>query len=533
MGRSSWGSRFALAWLLLAGSVVATAQPEPFRLDYSVDIGSDLDLADPLTPANNTADAGDVYLEPDGPFGGLIKDDTGFPLEGFPLAGDVMGFETGTFAQQPVSPAPVAVPTFTVGGAAASDVPVTPSLVRLNYNNAFDLDASDQLQYAVPHYREEDGQLVPGFTRPLILDFDRERQAQVGITFEPQALLLSFDDDSAPGWYLTADSVPTTSPPHHGDAVRRDEVVGSSGDLLGGYGTPGGVRDEAALGLGANPPTFQQQASRFDDDVDALDTQRHPLHYFSVDHEANYSGYLGGPFASDPGSIYVTDLATPGPNQLKVLDDELNFGVPMDTDIDAFEFASVSLETFFELFEYDPFPAGDVAGDILIGLFSVDQNDPDNDERGGPGVGVNDLHGDESGGLMPGVVYASDLVASFTGSRPVPVARYEGEDVDALTVLAESLGKVICGDYNGSGQVEQGDLDLVLQNWGTGTFTGDPAALPGGAFDGTVDQNELDKVLQNWGATSAPSLDAALVPEPGMFGVLALCGLATRRRRTA
>ncbi len=92
---------------------------------------------------------------------------------------------------------------------------------------------------------------------------------------------------------------------------------------------------------------------------------------------------------------------------------------------------------------------------------------------------------------------------------------------------------VITGDYDVSGQVEQGDLDIVLQNWGTGTFTGDEAALVGGGpFDGTVDQNELDGVLQNWGSTSAPSFDGSAVPEPAaacaLFG---LGGLAMSRRR--
>ncbi len=88
----------------------------------------------------------------------------------------------------------------------------------------------------------------------------------------------------------------------------------------------------------------------------------------------------------------------------------------------------------------------------------------------------------------------------------------------------------ITGDYNGNGQVEQGDLDLVLQNWGTGTFGGDAAALDGGGpFDGNVDQNELDGVLQNWGASSAPRFDGASLPEPGSVALLGFVGLGRRR----
>ncbi len=88
----------------------------------------------------------------------------------------------------------------------------------------------------------------------------------------------------------------------------------------------------------------------------------------------------------------------------------------------------------------------------------------------------------------------------------------------------------LVGDYNGNGQVEQGDLDLVLQNWGTGTFAGDETALVGGGpFDGAVDQNELDGVLQNWGASSAPSWPSAAVPEPAA-GATALLAISCHRR---
>ncbi len=82
------------------------------------------------------------------------------------------------------------------------------------------------------------------------------------------------------------------------------------------------------------------------------------------------------------------------------------------------------------------------------------------------------------------------------------------------------------GDYSGNGQVEQGDLDLVLQNWGGAR--GDWANADGFATP-TVDQEELDAVLQNWGGTAAPRLDRTPLPEPAFAG--ALLSLAAWRRR--
>jgi hypothetical protein len=74
------------------------------------------------------------------------------------------------------------------------------------------------------------------------------------------------------------------------------------------------------------------------------------------------------------------------------------------------------------------------------------------------------------------------------------------------------------GDYDLSGTVDQGDLDLVLLNWGQDAG---PAPLgwihdlPGGA----IDQNELDDVLLNWGqAIMGPGGQS--VPEASAWMVL-------------
>ncbi len=89
------------------------------------------------------------------------------------------------------------------------------------------------------------------------------------------------------------------------------------------------------------------------------------------------------------------------------------------------------------------------------------------------------------------------------------------------------------GDFNGSGQVEQGDLDLVLQNWGEDT---DATGIPSGwTHDndqlGQIEQTELDRVLQNWGGTNAPDFQEFIVPEPGTVWVAGLVLLVRARRR--
>lgn len=88
---------------------------------------------------------------------------------------------------------------------------------------------------------------------------------------------------------------------------------------------------------------------------------------------------------------------------------------------------------------------------------------------------------------------------------------------DFHLVVGEPL--LIAGDYDASGQVDQGDLDVLLLNWGASerpaTWVHDT-----GSYDGRVDQNELDRVLLRWGATdgvpalSSPLSAAGSIPEP-------------------
>ncbi|MEM8782330.1 MAG: hypothetical protein AAGE65_05670 [Planctomycetota bacterium] len=100
----------------------------------------------------------------------------------------------------------------------------------------------------------------------------------------------------------------------------------------------------------------------------------------------------------------------------------------------------------------------------------------------------------------------------------------------ANVAIIEALVSGIVGDYDDSGQVEQGDLNLVLNNWGAAAPfdpNGDPFETP------NVDQEELNRVLNNWGSTTAPSFEGAAVPEPAMAAALVAAGLTLRRRRSA
>ena len=96
----------------------------------------------------------------------------------------------------------------------------------------------------------------------------------------------------------------------------------------------------------------------------------------------------------------------------------------------------------------------------------------------------------------------------------------------AFTAIVEGLN----GDYNDSGSVEQGDLDLVLNNWG-GPRTAGFVANADGFATGNVDQEELDRVLNNWGSSNAPAFNDVSVPEPASaFALLGGLALVARRR---
>ncbi|MEM7625302.1 MAG: hypothetical protein AAF333_06715 [Planctomycetota bacterium] len=71
----------------------------------------------------------------------------------------------------------------------------------------------------------------------------------------------------------------------------------------------------------------------------------------------------------------------------------------------------------------------------------------------------------------------------------------DDEGIPELTLLSSALEKIpnastLAGDLDGSGYVDQSDLDIVLLYWGN--------SAPGN-FNGAIGQGELDSVLLNWG----------------------------------
>ncbi|MEM1097182.1 MAG: hypothetical protein AAGH92_00195 [Planctomycetota bacterium] len=87
----------------------------------------------------------------------------------------------------------------------------------------------------------------------------------------------------------------------------------------------------------------------------------------------------------------------------------------------------------------------------------------------------------------------------------------------------------LAGDFDADGAVAQGDLNLVLNNWGQATA---PGWIALAQLEGTVDQAELNAVLNNWGASqTTPGLGVSQVPEPGVVAWgLACVGMFYRGR---
>lgn len=327
----------------------ACEAPDPaYVLEFSLDIGSDVELSDPNADGDEGFDPGDVYARPSRPV--------------FPPGRDGFKDDAAIFGCDPLPDPP----------AFATPYGPLPGGSVLDYGIYFDLDAHDQIDVDLVGT----GMLSPDEPLPLPIP-----HFPSGCIHTPEHLIISFDDDLPEGWplgFVPSASPSLSGPIPYGATLQADELVGL--EVLPGVLLPPlplvsvyAAASETMVhpSLAPNPdPLFED-----DDDVDSLDIVLSPsdcpMWYFSADHEAN----LG----LDPGSIY---LATPG-GPIKAIDDVIHLGIPEDADVDAFEFVWME----------DPANPGFSSLGVL---FSVDSDDPL-------------TPGDESGGLDPTALYVSFL----------------------------------------------------------------------------------------------------------------------------
>ena len=426
---------------------------EGFRFEFSLDIGSDTEMSDPLRDGDEGFDPGDVYWWQGPPvtFPGRdgFKDDTTI----------FVGFDPF-----PDPPDPLYATAVPVGFGSTQE-----------YWEYFDLDGHDQIDFELMDIS------YPLFRIPS------------GCIWDVYYLLFSYDDDMWDGWPVGDVPVwaPSTAGFTYGKTWARDEVWGINLIPTGGPG-PYPIQviypyaDEVTVhaSLAPNPDAMEED----DDDVDSLDVIPEtatanpcPYWYFTADHEAM--------FGLDPGDIYLVTAAGPVP----VIDDVFHLGLQDDTDVDAFEFVWLIDPEFMQ--------------PVLGIVFSVDEDDML-------------TPGDESGGLMPNMIYAS----SMTGwNWPLLEENRLWDDVDALTTWHTALGG--CANPGGSGNfcsadcfpndgngiwnytidgdclVNIQDLSQLLGNYGmtAGATREDGDVYPAYTGDGAVNIQDLSQLLAQYG----------------------------------
>ncbi|MBU1638021.1 hypothetical protein KKC97_10190 [bacterium] len=372
---SQWGQiRLSL------GTPIVPVPPDSLYaswLEFSLDIGSDAEMSDPTPEGNEVFDPGDSYAWnvplPIGGLDGIENDEDMFGLDPFPVAPD---------GPPPATGAPV--------GSGLNIADVAPFW--------FDLDGIDHLDFDLLSFGYGPGDPPIGyFISPCI--------------FSANNLYISYDDDEAP-LYTFATTAPVTGSSElvhsiYGTTARQDEVIGLSvfTNLIPAhvyFEYPYLAEDMLHPALFPNPDPFD---NTFDDDTDALDIRDGAcaVYYFSVDHEAH--------FGLNPGSVFK-DLG--GGNYIEAINAQTHLGLPLDTDVDAFEFAWIP-----DLTILIPGPP------VLALLFSVDDDDP-----------ATPLPMDESGGLDPAMIYASYLDGAHFAFLE---ANSLVDDVDAITAWSSPL----------------------------------------------------------------------------------------------
>jgi len=376
---------------------------------FSVDIGSDAEFSDPYADATSP-DANEVFDPGDA-----------YPLSGPPLPSGGANGPIDDGAMWGIVDPPPTPPVPPNAGAPTCSGPtgVMPGDVDDLY---FDLDGLDALDVSLSDMIDVS---IP--VDPPILKFASD------CIHIAEHLAISYDDDM--GGHYVGDmylcEVPVNSSVPMGTTAARDEILAL--DILIDVTPPFealevGALDEESVHQNFAPNPDADSARN--DDVDAFDicqgTASCPTLYFSPDHEATFTE-MASIQPLDPGGIYETG---PTAGFLQVIDEAVHLGLSEDTDIDAFEF----------VWTIDPAsPDGD---ELLTLLFSVDDDDYL-------------TLGDESGGLDPGMIYASYMNGSYFEFLEDPLFN----DVDAITAWRAPFYVTpycycgVSGDVDGSGGV--------------------------------------------------------------------------------
>ncbi|MEM7625252.1 MAG: hypothetical protein AAF333_06460 [Planctomycetota bacterium] len=130
--------------------------------------------------------------------------------------------------------------------------------------------------------------------------------------------------------------------------------------------------------------------------------------------------------------------------------------------------------------------------------------------------------------ILPAGVY-NFKYSALALSEEGPGGRSAGSTVD-LDFFVNPLDSplppiedfILAGDFNSNSIVDQGDLNLVLNNWGSTIAPDGFSLLQTSLFDGLIDQNEYNAVLLNWGDTltfpsSSGSSSIVSIPEPAVL----------------
>jgi PKD repeat protein len=354
-----------------------TIQEPEFDILFSLDIGSDTELSDPIMDGDEVFDPGDAYL-----FNGAFMALPG--IDGY--FDDVQAFGTDPMPN---------------GGMAGTGAPCLSGIpidqIKLDY---FDMDGLDLAECDLRQYDFGEGQpSVEQFNDPFI--------------HTPDSMYISFDDDDKWAYSHPSGSIPrmgfSSSGMLYGDPVAKDEILEVDLNIVFPNQaqvmsvTPKYNELPIHPNLTPDPSWASANPNEHDDDVDALDVPYKlddaARTYFSADHEAIYFDQNGIPL--NPGSIYLAE----GGNAYEVINAQTDIGLMPDTDVDAFEFAWL----FDDQNQYN----------ALALIFSVDEDDPM--------TGV-----DESGGLMPNVLYMSFMTGWWMDFTMQPFE----DDIDALTFFA-------------------------------------------------------------------------------------------------